>query len=384
MKFSRLTYSLGGVFLCYGAVLFTFGPCLTSMAEAFQVPLGRLGLIFTVYAVGLIPSALVNGYLSETAGRRLPLLGIVLLMAVGCALFAAVPSFGLRPSFALALLVMVGIGYAAGGIEVLTNIVITDDNQPAPAVALNITHAFFAVGAVLSPVCVSALLRAGLPWGFAFYGEAALFFVAFLVLLPQRVPRAGGEPFSTREALSMLRVPLMWMLLGMIALYVGAETGVSAWVSPLMEKVLHASREAAGLSVSVLWAFMVVGRVVVTPLSARFRPPPLLFVLALGSAAGAAGVAFSRSVVGCLVASGVTGLFMSGIFALVLADAARHIHHRLGAAFGLIMAGVGLGALVVPAAMGLIADVAGLRAAMLIPSALLLAVAITYLVRRSQ
>lgn len=242
---------------------------------------------------------------------------------------------------------MVLLGYGGGGIEALINIIITDDNQPAPAFALNLTHAFFAIGAVLGPLAVSALLRAHLPWQFVFAGGAALFALLFLLLFPQRMPPSSDRPFPPMEALRLLRSGLLWPLLGMISLYVGAEVGLSAWVSPLMEKVLHASRDLAGVAVSVFWALMIVGRIAISPLVARLRPPPLLFCLSLVSALAGVAVAYSRTVTGCLVATAVAGLFMSGIFALVLIDASRHFHERLGAVFGLIVAGVGVGSLIV-------------------------------------
>lgn len=384
MKFSRLTWSLAATFLCYGAVVFSFGPCLTSMADTLHVPVGRLGLIFTVYAVGLIPSVLLNGYLSEVMGRRLILLAITVIMAVVCALFGLAASYGGQHGLLLAMAAMVLLGYGGGGIETLTNTVITDDNQPAPAVALNITHAFFAVGAVLSPLGVSLLLRSHLPWQYIFYGSSALFAAQFLLLFPQAMPSATEEPFPPGAALRLLRFPLVWVLLAMITLYVGAEMGVSAWVSPLLEKVLRAPRNIAGLSVSVFWALMIVGRLAVSPLSVRFRPPPLLLALALGSAAGAAGIAAATNLAWCLIMTGLAGLFMSGVFALVLIDASRHFPERLGAVFGIIMVGVGVGSLLIPAAMGAISDAWGLRAAMLVPVGLMVVVAASYAARWSQ
>ncbi len=276
------------------------------------------------------------------------------------------------------------LGYGGGGIEILANILVADDNQPAPAFALNVAHAFFAIGAVLSPLGVSLLLRSDLPWQLILYGNAGLLILLLLALLPQRMPSATSQSFPPAAAFELLRSSLVWLLLGVIAFYVGAELGVSAWVSPLMETVLRTEREVAGLSVSVFWALMIVGRLAVGPLSVKFRPPPLLFVLAVGSALSSLAVAYAGDSAACLVATGLAGLFMSGIFALVLVDASRHFPERLGPAFGIITAGVGVGSLIIPAAMGWIAEAAGLRAAMFVPVGLMGAVALAYLARWSQ
>jgi fucose permease len=381
MKLSRLSYTLAGLFLCYGAMVFSFGPCLTSMADAFVVPVGRLGLLFTLYAVGLIPSVLVNGYLAEVRGRRQVLLAAIAITGLGCGGFGLVGAIGGPRGFLPALLASVVLGYGGGGIEVLTNVLITDDNQPAQAFALNVTHAFFAIGAVLSPLAISLLLRYRLPWQWVFYGDSVLFAVLLAALTPQRMPEAAGEAPRPRAAVGMLRSRLLWVLLAVIALYVGAEIGVSTWVSPLMETMLGTPRDLAGLAVSLFWLLMIVGRLLTGPLSLRFRPVSLLLGMAMGSAISSLAVACATGVAACLVATSFTALFMSGIFALVLVDASRHLPQRLGIVFGIIMTGVGIGSLIIPAAMGAIADAFGLRAAMLVPTGLLGIVTLVYVAR---
>src|SRR5512141_478204 len=127
MRFSHLTYSLAGMTFCHGAVLFAFGPCLTSMADTFNQPVGRLGLIFTFFAVGLTPSVLVNGYLSEVTNRRPLLLGSIGGLALACALLSLIASRG--GCLPLLLSVMVLMGYAAGGVQILMSTVVTADNQ---------------------------------------------------------------------------------------------------------------------------------------------------------------------------------------------------------------------------------------------------------------
>lgn len=381
MRLSRLSYSLAAVFLCYGAVVFAFGPCLTSMADRFGVSVGQLGSLFTLYAVGLIPSVLLHGYLSDIIGRRFLLLSAIGVMALGCGLFGLVAMIAGPRSLAFPLAVMVLLGYGGGGIESVANILVTDDNQPSPAFALNATHAFFAIGAVLSPLAVSLLLRSDLSWHFVFYGSAALFVVLFLLLLPQRMPSPTSEPFFPGEAVALLRLPLVWWFLAATTFYVGAELGVSAWVSPLMENVLSTRRDVAGLSVSLFWALMIVGRMVVSALSVRLRAPQLLFALALGSAVSTLAIAYATDSAGCLVATGATGLFMSGIFAMLLVDASRHFPQRLGSVFGIMMAGIGIGSLTIPAAMGWLSEVAGFRLAMFVPTGLMGTLALAYLAR---
>jgi len=383
-RLSPLTYTLALVLVCYGLVLFTFGPCLTAIAETFGVPLGRTGLIFTFCSVGLLPSVVLSGFLSERLGKRPVILAGVVLLGAGCALFAASPALGSDPRFAYALAAMVVFGIGAGSVESAANALIADDNQPSPAFALNFTHAFFAVGAVVGPVAAGMLLRFQLPWQFAFYGGAALVVVVLPALAAQRPRVPRGDPMGVGEWAGLLRSALLWLLLIVLAMYVGAEVGLSAWVSPLMEEVLGASRGLAAMAVSAFWGCMIVGRLATSHLSTRMRTRPLILGLAGGSVVGGVGGALAPTIGSCLVLSGVSGLFMSGMFGMVATDASRYFPDRSGAVFGLLVFGVGIGALVVPAAMGWVATVGDLRLAMLIPPALMSVVVIAYLLPWSE
>jgi FHS family glucose/mannose:H+ symporter-like MFS transporter len=173
---------------------------------------------------------------------------------------------------------------------------------------------------------------------------------------------------------------MLWLMLLVLALYVGAEVGFTAWVSPLMEEVLGVDRGSAALSVSVFWVFMIVGRIATSALSLRYLPRPLILSLAFGSTAAMAGAAYAPGAGTCLALSGAAGLFMSGIFGMVATDASRHFPDSMSTVFSFLMAGVGVGALLVPAAMGWIATALGLRVAMLLPSVLMAAVLLAYLV----
>ncbi len=383
-RLSPLTYTLSTCLLCYGFVLFLFGPCLTAIAQTFDAPLGDTGLLFTFFSAGLIPSVLAIGFLSEVLGKRRILIASTLTMAAGCALFAGAASTGPQPSYPLALATMVVIGVGGGGVETLTNAPIADDNRPSPGFALNFSHAFFAIGAVFGPLAAGALLRARLPWQAAFFGAAGLLVALTLAMVVQQAPRHRAETGSTGPMIGLLRSAVLWGLLVVLAVYVGAEVGLTAWVSPLMEEVLGADRGTAALAVSAFWACMIVGRLITTYLSTRVRAVPIILVLACGSAAASLGVARSSGIAVCLAMSAATGLFMSGLFGMVVTDGAERYPERTGALFGLLITGVGAGAMVVPAAMGWIASAAGLRTAMLIPPALMAAVAVAYLVPLSR
>jgi len=379
-RLSPLTYTLSFVLLGYGLVMFVFGPCLTSIAETYGVPLGRMGLIFTFVSIGLLPSVVIAGFLSEVVGKKPLAIMAVGCMAAGCTLFAVAPGIGTKPNFGFALAAMVVIGIGAGAVESVVNALIADDNQPSPAFALNFSHAFFAVGPVIGPIVAGLLLRSQLPWQIVFWGAAGLLGMLFFALIAQPAPSRGTSPMTVGAAISLLRSTVLWLLLLVLAMYVGAEVGLSAWVSPLMEEILGANRSTAAMAVSVFWGAMILGRLVISALSTRMEPRPLILFLAAGSAVSSLGVAMAQTIPVCLAVTAVSGLFMSGMFGMVATHASRYFPERTGAVFGVLILGVGLGALVGPAMMGWVASEGGLRLALSIPPTLMAVAALAYAV----
>ncbi len=375
---SRLTYRLAAAYCCFGAVLFVFGPCLTAMVETFRVELGRFGLLWTCYALGLTPAVLLAGWFSESVGRRPLLLGSVLLIAASCALIGASPHLG---GFWSAMAAMVLLGASGGAFQTVLMAAVADDNQPAPEFALNLTYTLLAIGAVLGPAATSALLRARLPWQWAFFGLAMVFVLVFISLTRERVPGGSDEPLTLHAARALLRTPVLWLLIAVTALYCGAESGLVTWVSAFGEKTFGMPRALAGMSVAIFWAMMIVGRAATTLLVTRVRLEGLLATLA--GAAALVTTLLTRATGGAFVLMGaaVAGLFMSGIAPLTSTDCSRQFTRYRAAAFGLALSGIGLGNVLVPAAMGAIADAATLRHALLVPPGLLGAVAVAYLLR---
>lgn len=377
-KLSRLTGRLAATYFCLGAVLFVIGPCVTAMAETFRVPLGRFGLLWTFYAVGITPAVLLTGYFSERAGRKPLLVGSALLISACCALFGGSPQLG---GFWTAMAAMALLGVGCGVLQTIVLAAAADENQPAPAFALNLIFTVLAVGAVLAPGAASLLLRAHRPWEWAFLVLSALFALLAADLSRQHLPNGGEEPLTLHAARDLLRRPNLWLLIGVMSLYSGAEGGFLTWVSAFGEKTLGAPRAVAGISVSLFWAMMIVGRAATTVAVTRTRLETLLAGLACGGAIAVALLTRADSTALALLGAAAAGLCMSGVAPLIGTDTAHQFTEYRSAALGLMLSGIGIGSLLPPAVMGAIASGPGLRVAMLLPPVLLGLVGVVYLAR---
>jgi fucose permease len=380
-----ITAAICVIFATYGVTLFLVGPCLTAIAATYGVALKTVGSLFAAWAIGFVPAALLLPAVSQRLGRKATLAVGLGVAVVAMGFFALAPQIRLgppgaaRPWFGFAFIAMLLSGVGAAAIEAMANGIASDANPGREAFALNLVHAFFAVGAVIGPMIAAFLLPRPAGWQLAYGISAAVFALSLVVLLPQQCPPHPAEEFDPLAALRMLRIGAVALGLVGIILYVSAEAGLSGWLSGFMENALGADKATAARSVALLWATMTLGRFICTALANLLPAAIFVVVLAGGAGLSAVGIAFSRSVFTCYLGAAAVGLFMSSIFAMVLADVGAHVRGRAPTAFSIVVLGVGAGMFFVPPAMGWLAEITGsLRIALGVPALLMIALAAAY------
>lgn len=219
------------------------GPALPALRAAFGVDDRSLAWVFTIYVFFNLVGAPLMAKLSDRAGRRPIYLLAVSLFAVGSALCAAAPSFGV-------LLVGRALqGLAAGGIFPVASAVV-GDVIPAErkGFALGMIGAVWGLAFLIGPILGALLLRFGWQWIFLanLPPAAVVLALGFAVLPTTRAAR--GLPFDA------LGLALLSLLLG--GLTVGASNLDAAdllgsLASPLVWPFLLAALVAAP---AFLWA----------------------------------------------------------------------------------------------------------------------------------
>jgi FHS family glucose/mannose:H+ symporter-like MFS transporter len=120
------------------------------------------------------------------------------------------------------------------------------------------------------------------------------------------------------------------------------------------EKELYGGAALAGLTVSAFWAAMWIGRTVTSGIITRV-PLGRLHLLLAGGAALCSTLTLLLAHP-ALVFAGValTGLCMSGIFGVLLAEGSERFHKMAGTAIGAITASSSFGVALIPYAIGLL------------------------------
>jgi fucose permease len=137
---------------------------------------------------------------------------------------------------------------------------------------MNTVEGFFAVGAIVGPAIVTALLAAGMSWKWL-YVVAASICIA-LIALSRRVRYPQVKQTSQRatlaEVLTVLRDPLALGVSLLVMLYVAVEVAVYVWMPTYLQAYRGAYAWLPGLALTIFFVLRALGRFLGAWLLGRF------------------------------------------------------------------------------------------------------------------
>lgn len=342
---------------------------------------------FLAYLVFSVPAGIL---LSRIGYVRGIVTGLV-VMAVGCLLFAPAARLGVYPGFLGALFIMAAgitlLQVAANPLMALLGKAETSHSR------LNLAQAFNSLGTTVGPFVGSALILAGgvatpdptrlspaalvaarqaeahsvqLPFLGIAAGLMVLATVFWMVRRSARFPSAD-KPASLGSALGLLRHPHIAFGALSIFLYVGAEVSIGSLMTNylMQERTLGLAAAEAGRIVSLYWGGAMVGRFIGSVVLRKVRAGSVLAFCALAAAALATTSGFSSGMVaaGAIVA---IGLFNSVMFPTIFTVTIEGRGDDTPQVSSLLCMAI-VGGAIIPVITGALADRFGLGLALLAP-----------------
>lgn len=347
-----------------GGCLTLPGTLLPLLVERFAIRLVEAGSMLALQPVGYLLAVLAAGRLMGAYGMRVVLAAGMATSAAGFAGFGLISSW----SGGAAMMLVSGLGF--GIMEVGTNSLLIVVGGERRSNLLNLAHLFFGVGSFVTPVLAAHAVAAGISWRITFLAAGAAtaavalgwgFFDVHGVAAAQ--PAAG----TTYAALRSRSALLFAALLGV---YVGTEIGIGGWLTKYMVTVRAVTLTYAGNALSVYWLGLAAGRLLLSMLSHRIHEETLLIGLTLGATVALCGALTVEPPLAAVICGGLTGLAFSGIFPAVIALGGRSHPHDTAGVTSVMIAGAGLGGIVIPWTMSAVAEAAGLVAGMALYAAL--------------
>jgi fucose permease len=189
-------------------------------------------------------------------------------------------------------------------------------------------------------------------------------------------PPASVQGFPLAKAGALLGEGKLLLLMLLVFLYVGTEFSFWSWTVTFFTTERGYSQKTASRMISAFAVAMIAGRWAAQWTLSKFGSEQVLLLSAAGSVLCLAGMFTLRNRV---VVAGLTlgaGWFMAAIFPTALGLAGSFFPTLVGTAISLVTTGGWLGAIVLPPAVGYVAERHGVSRGVLVPvgSALLMLV----------
>jgi MFS transporter, FHS family, Na+ dependent glucose transporter 1 len=248
------------------------------------------------------------------------------------------------------------LGLCEGVLDLGSNVLLLWLRRENANPFLNALHFFFGLGALISPIFVAqALLRTGgITTAFWLLALYPLPVALGLLRLPSPAPQHNAEEHLAQHGpVDVLLVTLLSLIFW---LYVGAELGFGNWIYTYTLTMGLGDIASAGYLTSAFWAALMVGRLISVPLATRLRPVPMLIGDMLGCLLSLGIILAFPSAYWAIWAGTIgLGLSMASFFPTLLVYAGLSLPTS-GQVTRWFFVGTGLGGMVLPWLLGVLAE----------------------------
>jgi fucose permease len=344
-KYQGLYLGMVANFIFFGVTLALPGMLLPGIIRDFGWNYTWAGVVLAASSVGYFVSTFISGFLVKKYSPRTVISVGLLFQSTGLLLFGA------WPSIIINICVNFLLGFGQGGTEVVVNYTVVRMEREDEHHLMGFVHAGFSVGAVVAPLIGGFFLTGGTPWRMIFIASACISYslVIFTLFLPFRSIEDvsdDGQYRPVRET-TISRIIILFAVIT-ILLYVGIEVGISNWISEYFVMTLGTSASSASFAVSLFWAGILAGRILIPllirkpSLSAQLISLTLILTLSILSAV----LVTNRFVLS--VSFLLAGIGCSSIYPLVMTLVGRYYRRNQSVYLGFVSTGGGIGSFIIP------------------------------------
>jgi fucose permease len=362
--FTWLAYLMLALYAYFINIL---GPITPFLKDELRLSYTVSSLHYTAFAVGI----LLVGFGGHAVIQRIGRWRALWLAAFGMSVCAVLLLLGRTAPLTIGA--SFGMGLIGSLILIIVPSALSDQHGESRAVALTEANVIASVLSTAAPLMVG--WTAPLPGGWRLaLGIAAL--APFLMVLgfgrakPPQAASPQVESASVRKALPAL----FWVYWVTIVLAVSVEFCIVSWSADYIEKSLHLPRVNAAQAVSLFLAAMIVGRMAASRLVQRFSVRSVVIASILVASLGFGMFWLTGAALPGLAGLFVTGLGVAGLYPLLLSLALGVAENNTTQASARATLASGTAILVLPLALGRLADLAGIQSAYGIVGLLLVSV----------
>ncbi len=355
-------------FFVNGAMVLAVGAVLPYIIKEAGLSYGLAGGLLSTFAIGNLLASFVNPLMAAKLGRKAT---IVLLSSLIPITWFAI---SLLPSVMVMYVLFILMGIGRGSVSIINNAVVNDNSDGKPA-ALNFLHMSFAVGAFVSPFLTSAFISLGFGWRIIVYiivVATSLSCVGYASMnlnnaRPQKEDLQLKEHREDKRRKPFYKSAVFYIMGLLLFLYLGLENCVNGWFVTYFKSMEIMSDAYATNLVSITWIMVMLGRLLTAKLSQKIDKNKLIMVYCIATAFFFVLLVATSNLVIITIAIVGLGFFFAGIYPTSISSVGAVVKGD-DTGMSMFLAMAALGGIITPQIVGIVADKAGLVAAILLLS----------------
>jgi FHS family Na+ dependent glucose MFS transporter 1 len=331
-------------FILLGLTVAAEGPTLLKLAEHTSSALDQINRLFLFSSFGYLVGSYIGGRLYDRVpGHRFMAVVLVFLGIMAAIVPIATSRWTL---FGIVLI----LGLFKGALDVGCNTLLLWVHDESVGPFMNGLHAFFGVGAFISPLITAQVLSitGDIYWVYWFFAIVTFPLALWIWSLPS--PPSRTVP-AHHESAPFPVLPVLIMVLCFV-LYVGGEAGYGAWIYTYAFTLNFGTEVTAAYLTSAFWGSFTLGRLLGIWVSMQAKPLTILYLDLTGCLMSVGLILlFPGSNAILWIGTILFGISQASIFPTFLTLAEERMHIT-GTIAGLFLVGAGVGGMILPWLIG--------------------------------
>lgn len=332
----------------------------------FSIAPAENGLIFTIQAIGGLTIGFLILFFSSRWNRLIALALVVFSAVIGTIGTAIAGSY----SILLPVSFAAGLGFT--GFDILSNGAVAELYPERKNTLVPLLHAFFSVGAMLSPLFVAALVTPETPSTYAspYYIIAGILLVVAVVTLfviRKITPPARSE----KNSLALFKTKTAWLLAIVVYLFFGYLNAISLWLPTFCLEEVNMSFTDSAFIMTLFFIGVIIVRFSSPLFLKKFTARSIFIVFSLASAITMAVAIISKNPDTIRVLTPIGGFFQGGNVALLILIACSYFPGKSASASALVLVAGSFAVMTVPFLVGFFAESFGFQIPLLVACAML-------------
>ncbi len=313
----RLLDTIYFSFFTTGMVSTLLGAILPNLKSAYNISYILTGSAYSFHQIGNLAAVVIAGFLPYAIGRKKSTIIMFSCLIIGLTMITVTGN----PVMLLIAFTLTGMG--RGTASNITNVVVADTTKNKTA-GLNILHATFALGALLSPFILIFLSSFSKSSGWRF----TMWFVAVCILIVDfmlglssmsTIPEGKKKPaVSGIRTVPFYRSFTYWLNTAILTFYLCGESANMGWLVTYFKDTGLMGQTFAQITSSLMWIMIMGGRLMCASVSAKVNRSRLVLVLAALNTFFFVMMISTRYMPVIIIGLLGTGFSMSGIYPTTL------------------------------------------------------------------